>query len=343
MYSVAVGLIGIMLSVCGIILGIGYAIDDRRLKEFGKSEMYQAVINGVIVGSLITAFGAGGFFTIMLNGMVGNAGISAACEQSMSGNYAICFAYDYLAGLNPIVINNITYPTLIETSAGLLVPISVLYASLGLLSSMKLSIGIITIGFSSALTPVLTALNYVLEILTTAVISIEVQAVLLKFISFVAMPVLLPVGMVLRTLYVTRRLGGAIMAIAIGLFAVFPMSYVLNAAMASNYYSSISNGAITSFVNTEIGTSGGILSSAESVPSKPSNQSSFSIGYFTGAINGLVQGFQGFINQLLSIVALIIIEVFFLPIFSLVITAISIRELARILGSEISFGGMFHF
>ena len=28
-----------MLSIAGIVLGIGYAIDDRKLKEFGKSEI----------------------------------------------------------------------------------------------------------------------------------------------------------------------------------------------------------------------------------------------------------------------------------------------------------------
>src|ERR1700683_5177929 len=98
-YSVAVTLIAIMLSIAGIVLGIGYAIDDRKLKDFGKSEIYQCIINGVIVGTLIIAFGTGGFFSILINNIAGGAALGATCQQSMSGNSAICFAYNYLVGL----------------------------------------------------------------------------------------------------------------------------------------------------------------------------------------------------------------------------------------------------
>lgn len=343
-YGIAVALITIMLSVAGIVLGIGYAIDDRKLKEFGKSEIYQSIINGVIVGSLIFAFASGGFFTLLINNIAGSTSLLATCEQSMAGNYAICFAYNYLVGLQPVSINGASYPTLIDTSIGLLAPVSILYAGLALLGSVKLSIGIIGIGFSGVLTPILTALDYMIEILTAAVISIEVQGMLLKFISIVAMPVLLPIGIVLRTIYVTRRLGGAIMAIAIGLFAVFPLTYVLNASLASSYLTGLSNSSINTFITTETSANNNLISSATQVNAnaKP-QQISGIVASFTIAINGLVTGFEGFLNQLDNIVALIIIEVFFLPVFSLILTAISIRELARILGSEITFGRLYIF
>ena len=193
-YSVAVTLIAIMLSIAGFALGIGYAIDDRRLKEFGKSEIYQSVINGVIVGTLIVAFSTGGFFNVLINNIAGSASVGATCEQSMSGNYAICFAYNYLVGLSPVSVNGGTYPTLIETSVGLLVPVSTLYAGLSLLGSIKLSLGIITVGFSGMLDPVTSALDYVIEILTAAIVGIEVQGMLLNFIALTAIPVPLPVG-----------------------------------------------------------------------------------------------------------------------------------------------------
>ena len=59
-YSIAITLVAIMVSVAGIIFGIGYSMDDRRLKELGRAELYQAIINGVIVGSLLLAFGTNG-------------------------------------------------------------------------------------------------------------------------------------------------------------------------------------------------------------------------------------------------------------------------------------------
>jgi hypothetical protein len=341
-YSIAITLIAIMLAIAGIVLGIGYAIDDRKLKDFGRSEIYQSIINGIIVGTLIVAFSTGGFFSLLINNVAGGAALTANCEQAMSGNAAICFAYNYLVGVQPVSINGASYPTLIDTSVALLVPTSLLYTGLGLLSSIKLSVGIISIGFSSMLNPMLTALDYIIEILTAAIISIEVQGILLKFISIVAIPMLLPVGIVLRTVYVTRKLGGAIMAIAIGLFAVFPLTYVLNASLATSYLGSINNGSVSTFINSEINTNSNIINSATAITNNSKNTVGI-VGYFTGAITGLVQGFESFLNEITNVVALIVIEVFFLPVFSIILTAISIRELARILGSEISFGRLYIF
>ncbi|MDE1871525.1 MAG: hypothetical protein KGI06_04795 [Candidatus Micrarchaeota archaeon] len=342
-YTIAIALISIMLSIAGMILGLGYAIDDRKLKEFGKSEIYQSVINGAIVGILIIAFGSGGFFTLLINNITGGAAITATCEQAMSSNYAICFAYNYLVGLQPVGINGANYPTLIDTSVGLLAPVSVLYTSLSLLGSIKLSLGVISIGFYSALNPILTALNYIIEILTAAIISIEVQGILLKFISIIAIPVLLPVGILLRTVYVTRKLGGAVMAIAIGLYAVFPLTYVLDASLANSYITSLSSGSVSTFIASETNSNNNIISMTTQISESNKNDTFGFVSYFTNAINNLVKGFDGFLNQLTSMVALIIIEVFFLPVFSLILTVISIRELANILGSEISFGKLYIF
>ncbi len=340
-YSIAVALIAIMLSVAGIILGIGYAANDKKLKEFGISEIYQCIINGVIVGSLVVAFSSGGIITMLINNSVTNASLVATCNGSLSGNYAICFAYNYLVGLTPVTINGTSYPTLIDASIGLLAPVSLLYTGLSVLSSIKLSLGIISIGFASALNPVLTALNYVIEALTASVIAIEVQGILLKFIAAVAIPVLLPIGIVLRTFYLTRKLGGALMAIAIGLFVVLPMSYVLNAELTSSYVGSLDNSTVSSFVIGATQTNADIISHATGLNGNLTSRASSLSGYFTGSINSLVQGFDSFIEQLAGFIALLIVEVFFLPAFSIILTVISIREIAKVLGSEISFGKLY--
>jgi hypothetical protein len=341
MYSIAVALIAIMLSIAGMVLGIGYAVNDRKLKEFGISEIYQCAINGVIVGSLIVAFSSGGIVTMLINNSVTNASLGATCDSSLSGNYAICFAYNYLVGLNPVTINGASYPTLIDASLGLLGPVSLLYTGLSILSSIKLSLGIISIGFASALNPILTALNYVIEALTASVIAIEVQGILLRFIAAVAVPVLLPAGIVLRTFYLTRKLGGALMAIAIGLFAVLPMSYVLNAELTSTYVGALDNSTVSSFVLGATQTSSGVISDAAGLGGNLANQTPSLSSYFTGSINALVQGFDNFIEKLAGFIALLIIEVFFLPAFSIILTVISIREIAKALGSEISFGKLY--
>ncbi len=340
-YDAAVALIAIMLSVAGMVLGLGYALSDKKLKEFGISEIYQCIINGIIVGSLVVAFSNGGVVTQIINNTVAGASLGATCSSTMSGNYAICFAYNYLVGLRPVTINGTSYPTLIDASLGVLAPVSVLYTGLSILSSIKISLGIISIGFASALNPIITALNYVIEALTASVIAIEVQGLLLKFVAAVAVPVLLPIGILLRTFYFTRRLGGAIMAIAIGLFAVLPLTYVLNAELASTYVGSLDNSTVSSFVLNATATSSGIINHAAGLNGNLANQSTSLSGYFTGSINTLVNGFDNFLEQLAGFVALLIIDVFFLPAFSIILTVISIREIARALGSEISFGRLY--
>jgi hypothetical protein len=342
-YDISVALIAIMLSIAGIVLGMGFAIDDKKLKEFGRSEIYQCLINGIIVGSLIIAFSSNGIVTHLINNTVSTANLTATCDGSMSSNYAICFSYNYLVGLQPVQINGVSYPTLIDTSLGVLAPASILYTGLSILSSIKLDFGLISIGFSSALNPILTVLDYLIRALTASIIAIEVQGMLLKFISVVAIPVLLPIGIMLRTFYLTRRLGGAIMAIAIGLFTVLPLTYVMNAELASNYLGSINSGTISTFLLNESNLNSNIIGHATSLNGNLQNQTSSLTGYFTSSINGIVSAFDGFVNTISDFVALIIIEVFFLPVFSIILTVISIRELAKILGSEISFGKLYIF
>lgn len=342
-YNIAITLIAIMLTIAGISLGLGYAIDDKKIKDFGKSELYQCVINGIIVGTLVVAFSSNGIITAFINNTVSSASMTATCEQSMNGNYAICFAYNYLVGLTPVTVHGTSYPTLIDTSIGVLAPVSLLYSGLSILGSIKLNLGILTIGFASALNPILTALNYVIEALTASVIAIEVQGMLLKFISIVTIPVLLPVGIILRTFYMTRKLGGAIMAIAIGLFAVLPLTYVLNIELTVNYIGSLDNSTVSSFILSTANTNSNIINHAVEITHITGNQTSNMTGYFTNAIASMVQSFDTFMDKIASYVALLIIEVFFLPTFSIILTVISIREIAKILGTEITFGRLYIF
>jgi hypothetical protein len=76
-YEISVALIAIMLSIAGIVLGMGFAIDDKKLKEFGRSEIYQCLINGIIVGSLIIAFSSNGIVTHLINNTVSTANLTA--------------------------------------------------------------------------------------------------------------------------------------------------------------------------------------------------------------------------------------------------------------------------
>ncbi|MGC8478625.1 MAG: hypothetical protein ACP5NE_01715 [Candidatus Micrarchaeia archaeon] len=332
-YAIAVSIIGIMLAAGGIMLGLGYSLDDKKLKEWGRNELFQSVANGIIVGALLLAFSPGGAVVSLINSMTRIQNTSL-CTGALSSNYAICFAYNYLSGLGSITVNGVQHQELLGSALTLLAPLSILYVVLGVIGALKIGIGVVSFSFSGLLNPLLSQINYAISAIVFAITGIEVQAVLLKFVGMTAVPILLPVGIVLRAFYFTRRLGGAIMAIAIGLFAVFPLTYLLDAQLSSGYSSMINSSSINSLITNS--------TQAKQVLSEESlGSNTISLNFLNpllGMLEPLVASIENAVEKLLNYIALLIVEVFFLPTFSIILTIISIRELARILGTEVSFG-----
>lgn len=333
-YALAVDLIAIMLAVSGIVLGLGIALEERKLKDFGRTELQQALLNGAIVGMLMLSLGGNGIVSALSNGIVQNAQLGATCQGFMSSNYALCFAYNYLAGTGPVSVNGVSYLPLAETTFGVLAGTVGVYVALGLVGAVNLGTGIISIGLGGMINPLLSQLGYVIGALGASLVSIEAQGILLKFVSLTAMQILLPVGMVLRIAYVTRRLGGAMMAVAIGLFAVLPLTYVLNAELVAGYSTSLNSAAIGEFSLNTSATASTITSTAQQIGAANLTQ-------VPGLVSSLVLPLEDFVKHALNFIAQLVIQVFFLPAFSLILTAVSIRELARLLGSEISFGRLY--
>lgn len=334
-YNIAISIIGIMLSIGGIILGIGYSLSNKKLKEFGYDEIFQSLINGVIVGVLFISFIPGGLISNSINGIVDSSSVSATCQNYMSHNYAICFSYNYLVGMNPIYINGKKYPSLLIDSRNLLVPVSIVYATVAIINSMSINLLIATINLNGIFNPILKETGLIIRAILTAIFGIYVQSILLNIISVIAIPILLPVGIVLRTFYPTRKMGGAIMAIAIGLFAVFPLTYLLDAHITYAFTNTTSvNQNVDSFT---MGLNN-IKNNVINAQSKNSSLISPIITKVSSLTKGIFSSFYIWIKKVLDAFALLVIEVFVLPIFSLIITIISIRELASVLGSEISLG-----
>ncbi len=334
-YNIAISIIAIMLSIGGIILGIGYALSNKKLKEFGYDEIFQSILNGIIVGILFISFAPNGLISNSINGIVQTSSVSATCQSYMSQNTAICFSYNYLIGSIPISINGNKYPSLLIDSRNLLIPVSIVYASVAVINSIEINLLIASINLNGMFNPILKETGLIIRAIITSIFGIYMQSILLNIISVIAIPILLPIGIVLRTFYPTRKLGGAIMAIAIGLFAVFPLTYLLDAHITSNFtnmvYSNQKTDSFTIGLNT-------IKNEVISVHSNTSSSSLPIIKAISSSAKNLFLSFYAWIKQTLDMFALLVIEVFVLPLFSLILTIISIRELATILGSEISLG-----
>lgn len=340
-YNIAVAIIAIMISCGGIILGIGYAADEKRLKEAGKTILINSIINAAIVGSLIAAFSQGGIVASAMNNLTGTVAESYQCPSGLSYSSSICFSYNFLVGVSYVEVNGSAYPSVFDSVIEVLVPLSLLYTTLSIASSIDLNLGIISFGLNGALKPLLTPIGYAIDASSAALMAVEVQGFLLRFIAAIAIPLLLPVGIVLRTLYFTQRLGGAIIAIAIGLFAVFPASYLLDASMLSYYNVSAAVQNVTSMTYGVQSLQNSVTSGISGYQQSERNATGL-VGQITALVYSLVNSAKGFFNSIESFVAMLIIEAFLMPAFSLIITAISIRELARILGAEVNFGRLYY-
>ncbi len=344
-YDIAIGVLAIMLSAAGILLGIGFAANDRKLKELGRAELYQVVVNAAIIGALFLAFSQYGVFTAIINNLTNSSVSQPYCDPILGYNSAICFAYNYLVGSAAINVGGNSYPSLLTSTFSLLAPLTVLYVGIGTLSTINISVVVVSVGLAG-LKIFLSPLHGIIDFLTANIFLIAAQAALLKFIAITAVPVLLPVGLILRTFYFTRRLGGAIIAVAIGFFAVFPMTYVFDAEVMNAY----ANGSTAQIFSSALGAVNSATSATQSISSSTYQlaQSMLSISFnsitfdpfsiASSFLSAFSNAFTALVDAIEAVVTFLIIQVFILPSFSLILTVISIRELARILGSEISFG-----
>lgn len=324
-----------MFSIGGIVLGIGYSINNKKMKEFGFDEIFQSAINGVILGILFVSFMPNGLISNSINNIVTSSSVSAECQGYMSGNYAICFAYNYLIGINPVYIGNQAYPSLLTESEKLLIPISVIYGAVSVISGLSINLIVASINFGSLLSPAITELGFIIRTILAAIMGIYVQASLLSVIASVAIPLILPIGIILRTFYPTRKLGGAIMAISIGLFGVFPLTYLFDARISSYFNSNISTNNQTLSLNSGIGKFRDAISSISSSKNTSAKSVLSTLSLDAKIINS---AFYSWINQIIDAISLLIVQVFFLPIFSIILTVISIKEIGSLLGSNISLG-----
>ncbi|MEM0149601.1 MAG: hypothetical protein QXW10_01755, partial [Candidatus Micrarchaeaceae archaeon] len=273
-----------------------------------------------------------GIVSGLMGSIATNDGIAASCQYPLNINPAICFAHSYLVGLPSVGFEGHNYSSLLSSVLSLLLPVSALYGTIATISGIKISFVLVSIGFTALAQPVLTQLNYIITALSVTMLSLEIQGILLDFIAAVTLSVLLPIGIILRTFYFTRRLGGAILAITIALFAVLPLSYILDAQMISTY-SIGSTTAINQSISNSTSVQQDVMASLSS-----KNLTSISSTSIISEVGGLFSGLTGMVDSLINTVSGLIMEAFIFPIFSIILTTISARELARILGTEVSFG-----
>ena len=246
-YDLAITVVTIMFALAGMALGLGIAFRIRWLQDWGRDELVQSTINGALVGGLVLLFGSTGIVMLLMNDVIDvqndyvltqyrnqnpleafvKTDIGAQCSGALRGTGGIitpsCYALIYLY-------------TIEQTLETVILDLSELIFILALLASLNINLIVVSFNFFAGLEVFVGIFSNMLEVFVMLATMTMVQAFFIIFVDSVAIPILLPVGLILRSFFMTRKLGGAIMAIAIGLGVVFPLTFVLDGRMMSDNY-----------------------------------------------------------------------------------------------------------
>ena len=206
-WHVLVGL-GLLISLFVVSLSymVGSLLHNPGLIARAKSDLLQVAVTGVMAASfvfLVTGFCSFNTADIGLSGG-GNT-------FDVAGRYL-----QWLEDTTYLVYDNLVIAAgLVGTAASFMGGRT--WTGIGISAQM----------FSGA-SPVLQTINLFMSATLFSIISVVAQKTVLKFIEAGMLNILLPVGIVCRSFPLTREFGGALMAIAIGLFLFYPLMLAID-------------------------------------------------------------------------------------------------------------------
>ncbi|MBI4361240.1 hypothetical protein HY572_05715 [Candidatus Micrarchaeota archaeon] len=301
---VAVSAVTLSLLVVGVLFAFASVFDLRRLRVWARAEFMQVVVSGVLVGGLLA----------------GSLALQSLSTDLAGGQEPIVFAGTYLNGVN----QNIA-----QASAQL----TVFTLMLAALQDVQVSIAPVGVGISgrplAGLDAQLGQAKFILSALSFVSLTNLVQIYLLVFIQATMMYYFLPVGVVLRSFSLTRPVGAFMMALAVGLYFVFPLTFVFNAAAMEKMASSID-------VYTE-----SLKEFNEAFPLETLNfldaasLGNFVVSLLTSAANSLWNQAVDALSNLAKLVAELVVQTTFFPLFNLGVVFLFVRSLYKALASEV--------
>ena len=325
-FEIALSIVGISIVFAGIVLGLGYAFNSKRMKNLGKEEILQSFINAALLGAfgLIVAM----LTTVSYDLLPTNATATCLSGSDMLGWYRpISSSYSNenltLASYSECLIQNVETGSFTFTDE-----LSKSIDTLSFASDIELHTGIVDYKPFSGLSHISKALSSTINRTTLYQSLLTANALLLRFSYLTALTVFLPLGLIFRSFFVTRKVGGLLIAIAIGLYIIYPLINVV--AMRSDVdelYSSIND--ITNFTSKYY----------ENLTfydlSTPGSVSSFSnMTSMTQYRKDLVESTYHLTGAAANVEGSLFYMSVILPIISLFITIVTIIQLTKVLGAE---------
>ncbi len=211
------------LIISGTIAAIGYAVgtgfEMPELKAWAGSELVQIITNAIIILVLLAVIV---FLDVLVVGIVADSGLPMTCTVGQSCLQKVTQYYlnDYVGAANTtaksVLLNNIKAAAAANRRYG----------------GYCLSIFCLQAGYSNGVAgqKVLDQDYYaiIFEYAINLISFMEAQKFFVTEIGFKMAPVVLAIGVAARSFFFTRKIGGLLMAAAIGVMFFFPGMYIFD-------------------------------------------------------------------------------------------------------------------
>jgi len=209
---------GISLALLAIVFMAGMGFNINELQMVAKEELYQLIATGLLVCLLLASDGI--LNMISQNGFFGT--------QSPTG-YAPTLQGSAMGHIDNEILD----------MSNMLNNVEGWDMEAGKEGSRSLSCSLLQIGYSVGTCGGFTGLNAPLSlaggILGFALGELYAMKALLSITTGYALSVLLPIGILMRTMKATRGAGGLLIAVAVSLYILLPMGVLFNEIMSATF------------------------------------------------------------------------------------------------------------
>ena len=293
-----------------LLIGLGKAISSKKLEQFGFEELIQAIVNSALVGSFAAAI-------IVLSSISSDSvDSSLPCSQQELINTTVCIYENF----STESLSLIQKETRLSEIVGYYSTASVNFPSFSItpLSGISSNLHSLDLEYSKT-SASLSLFSLILSILR------DLDSTLLS--------VVLPLGVIFRSFYPTRKLGGYLLAFSISMYLAFPFFLSLFSTsnhLETKYLDDFLDTAQYSIVSlTEISSNNGMAERLDNLSTQEYslNESGRS---FSSDLTLALRDIQ-LSNSVLTKLS------FFVPIMSLLLSLVLVLELGNLLGGEFFF------
>jgi len=193
---------------------IAKAFNHEGLGKWVRSELYQVLANALLVVGLIA---------LVELAVSGASAVTADIAQA-AGGLQYAGAGQYVD--NPFVLSQLFLDENIQCLKTWFLRLFIADSIIEPIEQFNVGIaGMDVVSLSMVLGPVVSALYFASHNVVFLLLANYFQRHLLIFIFQTMFTVFLPIGIILRTLPVTRGFGGFLISVSIGLYLVYPLSY----------------------------------------------------------------------------------------------------------------------